>query len=691
MGDSVEPDFSWVVFFQEFAEKIYENKDNYERFSETIKNIAEETLPKKKGKERAMPTYINPFSAFAIINRAIKTQTRIELCRAYKEKFDMKSEIPSGFDGVPVANNVNWWYILEHSDYGQKLPDKKITDDNNRIWADFCKLYECFKLNKDDERAFIDAFDDLKEIDRIGLTYVTIALFWMDPDDYVPLDSKTMQYLRKKIKIEIPRSIDRYFRSTNRARKTSKVGEDYLLLINDLKNKGGVSDFKELSYKAWVDSSSTVEPADEVSLDQWNQVFDAGLITDDVRRIIETTSEQDDSQMDIKEIEIQTRLEGITKTIEVCGKGVRDYLKINANSWGGCVFFNSFGKKSARSISISESLAEYLAVAENQNKGGKDMNENRRYQPNLILYGPPGTGKTYNTRKEAVEIIEGHDCSDNDVKMKYEQYVKDGRIGFVTFHQSYSYEQFIEGITPITDDDQPDSLQYRVEDGVFKTFCENASFTGKYDIPDDPVVWKVSLQKTGENPLRSYCLENDCIRIGWNEYGQEIEDFSNLKDGKRELTNFYNMKKGDYVFSCYSNTTIDAVGMIIDDEPEWSPLEDKRYCHYSRKRSVEWIKKFDNQKRDIYKINRNKVMAPSTVYRLWNISKSSLSDVLNEGEEEREPNKDKYVFIIDEINRGNVSRIFGELITLLENTKREGCEEELRAILPYSGDDFSVP
>ena len=204
------PDFSWVSFFSEFADKIYASKDDFKKFSESIKEIADKVLPKRKdGKERAMPTYINPFSAFALINRSIKIETRKSLCRAYKDKFEIEADIPNAFDGVPVANNVNWWFILEHSAKDVRLPDNMVLGDTKKIWDIFTVMYEYFRLGKRTETEFINAFDQLKEIRQIGLTYVTISLFWMDPEKFLPLDSNTTSYLSAKV--DLPRPIQNFF------------------------------------------------------------------------------------------------------------------------------------------------------------------------------------------------------------------------------------------------------------------------------------------------------------------------------------------------------------------------------------------------------------------------------------------------------------------------------------------------
>lgn len=200
------------------------------------------------------------------------------------------------------------------------------------------------------------------------------------------------------------------------------------------------------------------------------------------------------------------------------------------------------------SYKMREPLMEAIKSLEERGVFQKMKEVDKEFDKNLILYGPPGTGKTYNSAIYAVAICDGKSVdklTDYDAVMtRYNELKKAGRISFTTFHQSYGYEEFIEGIKPIIDENKQD-IGYTIEQGVFKKFCDNAK-----------------------------------------------------------------------------------------------------------------------------SITRTSTGIKSTVI-----------------EEDTEP----YVFIIDEINRGNISKIFGELITLIESTKRAGMPEEASAILPYSGDEFSVP
>lgn len=200
------------------------------------------------------------------------------------------------------------------------------------------------------------------------------------------------------------------------------------------------------------------------------------------------------------------------------------------------------------SYKIREPLMEAIKMLEERGVFQEMKELDKEFDKNIILYGPPGTGKTYNSVIYAVAICDGKPVDELTdyaaVMSRYNELKKAGRISFTTFHQSYGYEEFIEGIKPIIDENKQD-IGYTIEPGVFKEFCDNAK-----------------------------------------------------------------------------------------------------------------------------SITRTSTGIESTVI---------------------EENTEPYVFIIDEINRGNISKIFGELITLIESTKRAGMPEEASAILPYSGDEFSVP
>ncbi|WP_257208572.1 AAA family ATPase [Bacillus toyonensis] len=347
----------------------------------------------------------------------------------------------------------------------------------------------------------------------------------------------------------------------------------------------------------------------------------------------------------------------------------------------------------------------YNAVTKQQEtnpsqKGSNDV----EFAKNQILYGPPGTGKTYNTVLYAVAICDKKSVDSlkeipyKDVLSRYEILKKEGRVAFTTFHQSYGYEEFIEGIKPVINQQNEDSITdliYEYTSGVFKKFCEEAKKVRvqapSLKIRKHPVVWNVLLEGTGQTKLKEECFKNGYIKIGWAEQEQFINEQNDSVNGtvRRILLNFQEeMQEQDLVFIQRSNTTIDAIGII--DGPYEFDDSDKRY---PRKRKVKWIATNINE--EVYALNKNTKLDRKTVYPLRKMDIEGVINLIEKyistKEINVEKNIDPYVFIIDEINRGNISKIFGELITLIEPTKRIGASEQTTALLPYTGEEFGVP
>lgn len=344
---------------------------------------------------------------------------------------------------------------------------------------------------------------------------------------------------------------------------------------------------------------------------------------------------------------------------------------------------------------------------------------------NTILFGPPGTGKTYNTLNYALSILKNRSIEQigeeprNILKQKYDDYLKNGQIQFITFHQSYSYEDFIEGIKPkviseedevSSDDDINNQIEYEITQGTFKKLAELASFSttedeNKYSIPDEILdkarFYKMSLGNTllpEDNVIYDYCLNNNVISIGYggdydfsssDDQNKVAKEFTEHLKGKREPSSyeifaihcFRNMMhKDDIVFISKGNTKVRAIARITGEYY----YDDKSPIRYNHFRDVEWlVKDVKIPASSLYERN----FSQQTIYVFYqNLVKRDFfrPDLNTIG-------KKKFVLIIDEINRGNIANIFGELITLIEDDKRSGKQNEITTTLPYSKEVFSVP
>ncbi|MGN0844210.1 MAG: AAA family ATPase [Kiritimatiellia bacterium] len=489
---------------------------------------------------------IDPFSFFGIFNRGISHAKRLSVLKELKIFFKLDAALPSDFDGIPILNNQNSFYMRWESD--------AITREScDEIWAFFASMMR--------GNVYAARFSKILNRSGIGPAMLTMPMFWCAPEKFLPLDNKTRAFLKEQYEIEVPKRADMTF---------SKYAE----FLDLLKTKMVSGEIKEQSFV-------------EISAKAWHTAKKEGAHEKDVAAIEEL---------------------GLMKT------------NTNAEPAGA--------------------VGKYVELL--------------KRKMNLIFTGAPGTGKTF----LANEIAKAMGCTDAEIRK-------------VQFHPSYDYTDFVEGLRPQKDENG--NIGFERRDGVFKEFCRKAwlaqtvARANVFDgLNDNPSVWKVSLESAGENPTRTDCLKNGWIRIGWDDYGnvENFDEFDNFylnPTGKSILPAFQNkMKIGDIVLSCWSAKEIDAVGIVTGDYEYRETVSG-----YRRYRTVKWIVK--NIRENIVEFNGGKQMTLSTVYRM----SLSLDDVrkivekylpLNAPAGKARP----FVFIIDEINRGELGKIFGELFGAIE-------------------------
>lgn len=332
-------------------------------------------------------------------------------------------------------------------------------------------------------------------------------------------------------------------------------------------------------------------------------------------------------------------------------------------------------------------------VPENSNQ---QMKIDRR--PNHILYGPPGTGKTYKTINMALEIIEGKSVNEdrNTLKARFDEYIKNGQIVFTTFHQSYSYEEFIEGIRPCLSSSESENIHYKIEDGIFKGICKVAQSktiksesTTNFDISKN-TIWKFSLGNSANGEDQYYfeeALRTSSLVIGYggrfdlNKY-PDLNQTIKIPNEISQLNAFKNeMQIGDLVIISDGNLKFKAIAEIT------SEYYFDKDSDLPQKRKIKWIRQFDISRS--YKDISERPFTQRTINKPQHIDLEKLNKLIAGNTEENDLKN--YVIIIDEINRGNISKIFGELITLIEPSKRLGADEATIVTLPYSKDEFGVP
>ncbi|EID4796568.1 AAA family ATPase [Campylobacter lari] len=316
------------------------------------------------------------------------------------------------------------------------------------------------------------------------------------------------------------------------------------------------------------------------------------------------------------------------------------------------------------------SISNNKEIRNNENEIS-NKKENQNPPLNQILYGPPGTGKTYQTIDKALEIISKEEKiqipSKDDRKNRkelFDEYVKNGQIVFTTFHQSYGYEEFVEGIKPIINNDEnSQELKYEIKNGVFKELCDKSLKN-----------YISSIQNENETDLDKLIFEfANYINQNFLDKGNEFP-LENKVNVKKILLN----SKDEYRSFLLGGSIKSPQRLTID-------VIKRDYLDFINGRILSFkdIKpKYDSQ---------SDYHGNATYYFMFYKKLKEFESLQNEKFKIKKDNLKPYIIIIDEINRGNVSKIFGELITLIEPSKRIDESEGLKVTLPYSGEKFGVP
>ncbi len=664
------------------AQKLMEYKDqvdengNHSILVEKIKSLNSEWIDFLRAKAvNGDFADIDPFTVFAIFNRSSGMERRCAILKSFKELFGVLAEIPQDFDGIPLANAQKSCFYYEH----EKLETIPL------LW----KLFDAFMNGNTTELAH--SFDEAQK--KKGIRWnLTMAFFWMKPNEYVPLDTRSRSYLKKH-------GMDIFS-----ARKLA--GERYLQLINDVKNKIDES-FPSISRHAFemndklevnglmVQDNS--EPWQDELIDAMDGDVKPGVFwwhelpvgQNSTIKLLREKIDEDDS-FGFYIFQEKKAVYKAVVTDFVCSEDEYAAKKAewrkNDTQWlqeSFSDFQDNDGKRKARILFYIEefekleepipmdrfvtskeykkphiaNLVPFKSIIEevkqpmesqDTNKELIDLLENKR---NIILQGAPGTGKTYNTAALALSIIEPS-FSISDHKAVMEEYKKhlikidddgricnDGQIGFVTFHQSLDYEDFVEGIKPECGDDSDDNnISYRVQPGIFKAICQ-----------------KASEQKT-----------------------------TNFEDAYENLTK-----------------RLLSEGCVGDEKYltlETSGRQSKFGISLNKKGNLKlWTGKKENEYKSQGVLTRENILraiSGEKVFEGWEGYSQSVITYLKDEcglNITQNSGTKSYILIIDEINRGNVSKIFGELISLLEADKRAGGDHPLTVTLPYSKKPFSVP
>ena len=343
-----------------------------------------------------------------------------------------------------------------------------------------------------------------------------------------------------------------------------------------------------------------------------------------------------------------------------------DLIKEQRNTEGN--YFHPEAPSYGQNGFYSASIKTYIDFHKKQKDNSMNTSSNNNSPLNQILYGPPGTGKTYNSINKAIEIINpAFDLSQDRkiVKDEFDRLVGLGQIAFTTFHQSMSYEDFIEGIKPKVEEDINENKQvvYEIEDGIFKRLANKA--------------------KTTNTSINSNTLQYS-FDDAWDDLISEAEQ--NIERGTPETLKIQTPNLGLKIVEITERGNLRLKPIYSEDAREYT-------VSYSRVKRLHEAFPDLSKVKNIDKEFRTAIGGSnSTAYwSILNILNPKIIANSNNFNSTKESTSTPFVLIIDEINRGNISSIFGELITLIEDSKRLGQMEELEVLLPYSKTKFGVP
>lgn len=492
--------FTWIPFYTEMAEKLLEYKDNRKELVKIVYGMDRQFVNYIKDDAGNDYPDIDPFSVFAIFNRKITDERRKDICQYFKNVLQLDSDIPKDFDSIPVMNPQLSVFVWR----------EEISTGIQPIWD----LYETVFENNYNSEKFLEHFNIVRNQRGIKWT-LTMALYWIRPYEFMPLDSNSREYLQKI--------------GINVFDEKELNGQNYLDLCELIKDKIVNNEIKEksipeISYNAWLK-----EPQGDTQMPQEDTL-------------------------------------------------VKKYANLLKNT------------------------------------------------KNLILTGAPGTGKTYLAKQIAKEL----GC-------------KDDNIGFVQFHPSYDYTDFVEGLRP-TDKDGNGNVGFERRDGVFKEFCERA-LKNLVDSKksNEELITQLSFKESFD--LLCNKIQNEEIKTIELRNGVSME-ISGLND---ELTSIYLKTK---------DSTVKPYTFSLNRLIKLSEV-------FKSKEELKSITNIDNAIRD--------VIGGCHSSGYWGILNKiyEISELSDNGIQEttKIPQKN-FVFIIDEINRGEVAKIFGELFYSVDSGYR---------------------
>lgn len=680
--------YPWVKFYEAVATKLLEYKSREKRreLAQMMYDIADEVgvdgcknlfslrteygENKDKTKPHVVSDDVSPYTVFFFMNCNVTKENRIRIITLIGERLGISNEIerPTLFDALPTMQlrnpgNLRW-------DSGKDwFRSEKDSEQKDKIWEQYELAIQyadgdSSKLSKQKQ-----LFDEVCSYKRVGYG-LTKGMFYIRPNSYMTMDDNSRKYISDNMGIEIPKgklTADKYFNALGEMRNkfSSSDSEVHSFIdVSKVAYNGGDDTDDENDKSYWMVGFHFGSNDNQWEKFRTEGVWEGFVKSNDNAQINDFKSIQPEDVLILKTSyttgsshNISTvklfKLAVVKSVIEMTREGqfgVRcfvNYVDIQEKE------FTNFKGSYMKTINRLEDDNILSYVRECLDKG--DVTLVMRYAQhlkrcrNLVLTGAPGTGKTYLARQIAEAMNDGLDLSD-DAQKKC--------IGFVQFHPSYDYVDFVEGLRPFKSE-SGEQVIFERQDGIFKEFCKRA-IEKPYILASDEVdnfddAWK---------NLKSKAEEND----------DNVLSIKSLK-GKEVNIRPYRYYSDGFAGLVYKNNEwVLRTGMFFNKEQCYNVYRGQK----GNKSGT-----FDNYRKAIVQF-----MKDECGLKEYQAGTVNARKTIN------------YVFIIDEINRGDLSKIFGELFYALDpgyRGKDKGrvktqyqklvdCEDD-----EFSGDGFYVP
>lgn len=654
--------FTWVPFYKELASKLAAYRTNSGELAQLLTSVLQQQgletdwLRDKdeQGQFHAL-TEIDPFTFFAAFNRGISKDNRSGILQNLRGSFALTTVLPDDFNGIPTLDNRNSWFVSYRPD--------RATDDIENLWQLFT---EC--INKQASEISAKFYEAATKVAGVGK--LTIGLFWVNPEEYVGLDGVMCPHLADKI-------------AAGDLSVKAKTLQGYVSVLQEIRTRFPGKKFYEISYEAWTIKQSTV-PHWIMALGEKSEFWD-DCHTRQIIRIGWDSLRRNLSGLDRKQLasEYQTAygntddLKGITDF--ACGmkpgdkvfikRGRRELIGLaeitgdcsydaslatyrhsrpvrwlNTGSWVLPENMKTLPVKTLTPANDLKQIQDLTRLMGSGGSGGTPPPEvlRQRVLPslNVILYGPPGTGKTWSLLNEYARL-------------------------------------FIDQSAPLSDDDRADfavaGLTWWEAIAIVMMDIHRGSVSSILEHPIMQAKTRTSQSKHPRAAIWAHLQTHTDPKCPNVNYAQRSEPYLFEKSAESVWSIKEDVARKETPELVEKLSAFKSGGVPNAPEPRYETVT--FHQSYSYEDFVEGIKPVLDQVAESGSVAYE--LVPGIFKRL----------VLKA---QRNPDK-RYALFIDEINRGNVASIFGELISLIEDDKRKDAEHEMSVRLPYSHEEFSVP